>query len=79
MVDQISRVKSERPYFNELLSFRLKRDTLTIWRLDRLGRTTVKLIEFVTQHVESGMHFRSIIENINISTASDKLIFIFAA
>ncbi|MCT2410034.1 recombinase family protein [Chryseobacterium antibioticum] len=74
-VDKVSGVKSEKPQLNQLLSFIRKGDTLTVWRLDRIGRTTVGLIQFVTELNEKGIHFKSISENIDTSSASGKLIF----
>lgn len=74
-VDKVSGVKSEKPQLNELLNFLRKGDTLTVWRLDRIGRTTVGLIQFVTELNEKGIHFKSISENIDTSSASGKLIF----
>lgn len=74
-VDKVSGVKSEKPQLNELLDFIRKGDTLTVWRLDRIGRTTVGLIQFVTNLNEKGIHFKSITENIDTSSASGKLIF----
>ncbi|OCK51219.1 hypothetical protein BA768_17395 [Chryseobacterium sp. CBo1] len=74
-VDKVSGVKSEKPQLNDLLKYIRKGDTLTVWRLDRIGRTTVGLIQFVTELNEKGIHFRSISENIDTSSASGKLIF----
>lgn len=74
-VDKVSGVKSEKPELNELLKFIRKGDILTVWRLDRIGRTTVGLIQFVTELNNKGIHFKSISENIDTSTASGKLIF----
>lgn len=74
-VDKVSGVKSEKPQLNELLKFIRSGDTLTVWRLDRIGRTTVGLIQFVTELNEKGIHFRSISENIDTSSVSGKLIF----
>lgn len=74
-VDQVSGVKSEKPHLNELLSFIRKGDTLTVWRLDRIGRTTVGLIQFVTELENKGIFFKSITENIDTNSASGKLIF----
>ena len=74
-VDRVSGVKSEKPQLEELLKFIRKGDTLTVWRLDRIGRTTVGLIKFVTELNEKGIHFKSITENIDTSSASGKLIF----
>lgn len=74
-VDKVSGVKSEKPKLSELLNFIRKGDTLTVWRLDRIGRTTVGLIQFVTELNEKGIHFKSISENIDTSSVSGKLIF----
>jgi DNA invertase Pin-like site-specific DNA recombinase len=74
-VDKVSGVKSEKPQLNELLKFIRRGDTLTVWRLDRIGRTTVGLIQFVTELNEKGIHFRSISENIDTSSVSGNLIF----
>lgn len=74
-IDKVSGVKSEKPQLNDLLNFVRKGDTLTVWRLDRIGRSTVGLIQFVTELNEKGIHFKSISENIDTSSASRKLIF----
>lgn len=74
-VDKVSGVKSEKPQLNQLINFIRKGDTLSVWRLDRIGRSTVGLIQFVTELNEKGIHFKSISENIDTSSASGKLIF----
>lgn len=74
-VDKVSGVKSEKPQLNQLLKFIRKGDTLTVWRLDRLGRSTVGLIQLVNELNERGVDFKSISENIDTGSASGKLIF----
>lgn len=74
-IDKVSGVKSEKPQLNELLKYLRKDDTLVVWRLDRIGRTTVGLIQFVTELNEKGIHFKSITENIDTKSTSGKLIF----
>ncbi|WP_330745333.1 recombinase family protein [Chryseobacterium sp. CP-77] len=74
-VDKVSGIKSEKPQLNELLNYLRKDDTLVVWRLDRIGRTTVGLIQFVTELNERGIQFKSITENIDTSSTSGKLIF----
>lgn len=69
-IDKVSGVKSEKPQLNELLNFIRKGDVFNC-----LGRTTVGLIQFVTELNEKGIHFKSISENIDTSTASGKMIF----
>lgn len=73
--DKVSGVKSEKPQLNELLNYLRKDDTLAVWRLDRIGRSTVGLIQFVTELNEKGIHFKSITENIDTTSTSGKLIF----
>ena len=55
--DKVSGIKSDKPQLDELLKFIRKGDVLTVWRLDRVGRTTVGLIKFVTELNEKGIHF----------------------
>lgn len=74
-VDKVSGVKTEKPQLNQLINFIRKGDTLTVWRLDRIGRNTVGLIQFVNELNEKGVHFKSLSENIDTSSASGKLIF----
>ena len=74
-VDKVSGVKSEKPQLNELINFIRRGDTLTVWRLDRIGRTTVGLIQFVNELNEKGINFKSISENIDTVSPSGKLIF----
>jgi DNA invertase Pin-like site-specific DNA recombinase len=74
-VDKVSGVKSEKPQLKLLIHYLRKGDTLVVWRLDRIGRTTVGLIQFVTELNEKGIHFTSITENIDTSSTSGKLIF----
>jgi DNA invertase Pin-like site-specific DNA recombinase len=56
------------------------RDTLVIWRLDRLGRSLKHLIEIVEELKGRGVGFRSISDGgIDTTTASGEMVFnIFA-
>ncbi len=55
-------------------------DTIVVWRLDRLGRSLRHLIDTVTSLHEHNIGFRSLVENIDTTTAGGKLIFhIFGA
>lgn len=51
-IDKVSGVKTKKPQLEELLKYLRKDDTLVVWRLDRLGRNTVGLIQFVTELIE---------------------------
>jgi DNA invertase Pin-like site-specific DNA recombinase len=50
-------------------------DTLTVWRLDRLGRSLRYLIELVRQLDERGVGFRSLTESIDTTAPGGRLVF----
>jgi DNA invertase Pin-like site-specific DNA recombinase len=50
-------------------------DTLTVWKLDRLGRSITDLNGVVTDLERRGVKFRSLTEHIDTSTAQGRLFF----
>jgi len=78
--EKITGTKKERPEFNELLKRLRIDDTLVVWKLDRVGRSTKHLVELITDFNQRGINFVSLNENIDTTTAVGKLIFsIFSA
>lgn len=78
--DKVTGVKADRPELDALLSYIREGDTLVVWRLDRLGRSSRHLTELVEDLQEKGVAFRSLTEGLDTSTSTGKLIFqIFAA
>jgi len=76
----VSAGKKQRPQLDECLRTLRAGDTLTVWRLDRLGRSLKELIQIVTTLKADGIDFRSLSENIDTSSAAGTLTFqIFAA
>jgi DNA invertase Pin-like site-specific DNA recombinase len=56
------------------------RDTLVVWKLDRLARSLRQLIDTVDELEKRGVGLRSLTESIDTTTAGGKLIFhIFGA
>jgi DNA invertase Pin-like site-specific DNA recombinase len=79
-IDIASGVKADRPQLAAALDYLRPGDVLTVWQLDRLGRSMRHLIDTVTGLHEQGVQFRSLRENIDTTTASGKLTFhLFAA
>ena len=72
--DVISGAKSKRPQLSYLFADARKGDTVVVWRLDRLGRTTRELLEWVERFVEQGIEFVSLTEHIDTKTAGGKLV-----
>jgi DNA invertase Pin-like site-specific DNA recombinase len=64
-----------RPGLNEALNFLRSGDELTVWRLDRLGRSLVHLIDTVNLLEKRGVSFKSLNENIDTTTSTGKLVF----
>jgi DNA invertase Pin-like site-specific DNA recombinase len=71
----ISGSKTDRPGLNEALEYARQRDTVVVWRLDRLGRSLPHLIEVVNGLGDRGVEFKSLKETIDTSTAGGKLVF----
>jgi DNA invertase Pin-like site-specific DNA recombinase len=78
--DIISTAKPERPGLTEALAYVREKDTLVVWRMDRLGRSLKELIDIIKDLNNRNVEFKSITENIDTSTPGGKLIFyIFGA
>jgi len=73
--DKISGVKAKKPNFNKLLAYAREGDTIVVWKLDRLGRSTVQLIELVEKLKQQGIHLKSLQESIDTTTAMGNMFF----
>lgn len=80
-VDKASGAKTERPGLDKCLAELQAGDTLLVWRLDRLGRSMVHLVNLVQSLFERQIGFKSLCDGaIDTTTASGELIFnIFSA
>ena len=76
----VSGAATIRAGLNEALSNVHVGDILTVWRLDRLGRSLPHLITVIEELQSKGAGFKSLSESIDTTTAGGKLIFhIFGA
>ena len=73
--DTISGAKSERPGLDDALAYLRTGDTLTVWRLDRLGRSLQHLIEVINKLNKEDKEFKSLQESLDTATPTGKLIF----
>jgi len=73
--DVASGGQTARDGLTEVLEFLRERDTLVVWRLDRLGRSLKHLIEMVTELQTRHIGFRSLQEHIDTTTSGGKLVF----
>ena len=78
--DKASGAKADRPGLAAALGFVREGDILTVWKLDRLGRSLPHLIETVNALEARGVSFRSLTEAIDTTTPGGRLVFhIFGA
>lgn len=71
----ISGASTERPGLKQAMDMLQEGDTLIVWRLDRLGRSLVHLVEQVSALGKQGIEFRSLTESIDTSSSGGKLMF----
>ena len=74
-VDHASGTTTDRPALARLLERLRPGDTLVVWRLDRLGRSTTHLITTVTGLEERGIGFCSLTEALDTTTPTGRLLF----
>jgi len=75
VTDQVSGAATKRPKLDKLLASIKAGDVLTVWRLDRLGRSLPHLIEVVRDLEGKGAHLQSLTEGIDTTTAQGRLTF----
>ena len=73
--DKTSGTKAERAGLENALADARPGDSLVVWKLDRLGRSLMHLIETATDLSNRGVGFRSLQEAIDTTTSGGKLIF----
>ena len=72
--------KKERKVLKEMIEFLRKGDIVIVWKLDRLGRTTLELIKQINDFKDKKIGFISIQDKlIDTTTANGKLMFGFFA
>lgn len=65
----------ERPHLESLIKKLKEGDTLIVWKLDRLARSLKELIKMIDEFNKSNIHFISLQEGINTTTAQGRLFF----
>lgn len=79
-VDTGSGSLQHRPELDKLLDQLRPGDTLVVWRLDRLGRSSRHLIDQLQVLADRGVGFRSLQETIDTTSPGGRLVFhVFAA
>lgn len=72
--DTISGTKSKRPGLDALLDYARDGDSVTVVRLDRLGRTVPMILQTMESLVERGIVLKSLSESIDMGTVTGRLL-----
>jgi len=75
VTEKISGASVKRPKLEKLLRSLNAGDVLTVWRLDRVGRSLPHLLDVVGDLEGKGAGFQSLSEDINTTTAGGRLVF----
>jgi len=70
--DRASGARADRPGLADALSHLRRGDTLVVWRLDRLGRTTHQLVNLLEQFEREGIRLRSLQDGIDPASVMGK-------
>src|SRR5699024_10631750 len=73
--EKITGTTKDRPAFTEMLTYLREGDTVVVYKLDRIGRSTKHLVDLINDFQEKGINFVSINENIDTTTGMGKLVF----
>jgi len=73
--DRASGAKANRPGLAAAIAYVRDEDVLVVWKLDRLGRSLIHLIDTVTALEARGVGLRSLTEAIDTTTPGGRLIF----
>ena len=68
-----SRVAMKRPGMKKLLEYATEGDTVVVWRIDRLGRSLLDVLNTVSLLRERGVKVRSISDGIDPDTSAGRM------
>lgn len=72
--DVMSGARDDRPGLTALLDYVREGDTVVVWKLDRLGRNTLHILEVVKALTERGVRLVSTTDGIDSSTAAGRMV-----
>jgi DNA invertase Pin-like site-specific DNA recombinase len=72
--DTISGAKDDRPGLAALMDYVREGDTVVVWKLDRLGRNTLHILETVKALTDRGVTLISTTDGIDSSTAAGRMV-----
>ena len=73
--DHLSGARHDRPGLKQALAFLQEDDVLVVWKLDRLGRSLVHLLQIIARLKERNISFKSLTEHMDTTTPHGELLF----
>src|SRR5690606_29679635 len=73
--ETMSGARDDRPQLAALFDYARAGDVLTVWRLDRLGRSLPHLLTIARDLQDRGIELRSLTEAIDTTTPGGRLVF----
>jgi DNA invertase Pin-like site-specific DNA recombinase len=77
--ERVSGVSTKRPVRDQILAELQPGDTLTVWKLDRLGRSVIELLDIIKDLERRGVRFRVTTQPIDTSSPTGRLFLTFLA
>jgi DNA invertase Pin-like site-specific DNA recombinase len=71
--DTMSGARDDRPGLAALMEYVREGDTVVVWKLDRLGRNTLHILETVKALTDRGITLVSVTDGIDSSTAAGRM------
>jgi DNA invertase Pin-like site-specific DNA recombinase len=71
--DSMSGARDDRPGLAALIDYVREGDTVVVWKLDRLGRNTMHILETVKELTNRGVTLVSVTDGIDSSTAAGRM------
>jgi DNA invertase Pin-like site-specific DNA recombinase len=71
--DIMSGARDDRPGLAELMAYVREGDTIVVWKLDRLGRNTLHILETVKALTDRGVTLVSVTDGIDSSTPAGRM------
>lgn len=72
--EQVSGVAAKRPKLRNALLDAVDGDTFVVWKLDRLGRSMLDLLQRIEEMEARGVKFKSLTEGIDTTTPAGRLL-----
>lgn len=77
--EKIGGASKERPEFDRMLNLLRSGDIIVVWRIDRLGRSTLSLMRLMEDLRARGIEFRSLTEGIDTTSQMGRLWYTLSA